>query len=158
MKKERLMWAAIVGLLILNLFTIGFVVTERMGPPGHGGPWRYVSNTLELTPHQQDLYIQMRDRHRGEMRRLTGEYRKLLYPYLTLLGEATPDPERKAALEAQLAGIERIKVQVTFAHFQELRSVCTPEQQQRFPEMIPRLADVLCGPVPHREPGPTPGR
>jgi periplasmic protein CpxP/Spy len=154
MKKERLMWAAIAGLLVLNLGTIGYVMSGS-GHPRGGGPWRYVNSTLALSSHQQDLYLHMRDRHRTEMNRLTEEYRALLHPYLVLLADPAPDTARKAALEAQLAGIERLKVQITFAHFQELKAICTPEQQQRFPEMVPRLAEVLCGPTRPPQPPPS---
>lgn len=157
MKKERLFGAAIVGLLLLNLATIGYVVFGKGRPRENRETWRYVSTALELSPQQQGLYLQMRDEHRVAMKQFTEDYRTLLYRYLELLVSTTPDSARKATLETQMASVERQKLQVTFAHFESLKAICTPEQQRRFPEMVPRLAEVLCGPVrPPRE-GPPDG-
>ncbi len=161
MKKTRLLWAAIIGLLLLNLATIGFVLRPSSGKHprnGEGGLWRYVNSTLALSPQQQEVYTQMRNRHRAQMNRLTADYQERLRPYLSLLQSPAPDTLQKAALEAEMTGIERQKLRITFAHFEELKAICTPEQQQRFPQMIPRLAEVLCGPPPPREERPGPER
>jgi Spy/CpxP family protein refolding chaperone len=48
----------------------------------------------------------------------------------------------EAEIEALTAGIaekNRIADEMMFRHFRELRNLCTPEQQQKFDTLVPRM-------------------
>jgi Spy/CpxP family protein refolding chaperone len=42
-------------------------------------------------------------------------------------------------LSARIAGKNKIADEMMFRHFRELRKLCTPEQQQKFDTLVPRM-------------------
>lgn len=153
MRKERMLWAAIIVLLLINTATLVTIFMNRARSNGPGGPRKFdglVVRTLQLNEEQERKFEQMKRAHHSQMTDLDESMRTPFESYFSLLLEQTPDAAKKDSLEQVLTSIYRRKVAITFAHFAELKGICTPEQQKEFDRLIPTLMQVITPRPPHR--------
>lgn len=156
-------WMTFVVLLLLaaNITTLallwnrsGETATERPLPGrGGGGPFEYLSRELKLDDQQRQAYAALRDEHRRKADAIEQEIRKAKDDYFGLLKTpAVADSVLKPYLARITAKEEELDLH-TFHHFQDVRRLCNPGQQQRFDEII---QEALHSMRPGRQ-GPPPG-
>lgn len=153
MQKERMLWAAIIVLLLINMATLVtiFMNGTRQAAKGETRKFdRLVVRTLRLDEEQERKFERMKRAHHSQMISLDESMRAPFESYFSLLLEETPDAAKKDSLEHVLTSIYRHKVAITFAHFAELKSICTPEQQKEFDQLIPSLMQVITPRPPHQ--------
>ena len=166
MKKTTLLWIAVIMLFLLNAGTL-FFLWSRPGPPpdgppgpGHRGGHRQFDHelieTLQLNPDQVEKFDQMKRAHHEQMLELDEATKAPFEQYFALLIQPA-DAAAKDSLEKVVGDLYRKRMQVTFQHFSELKAICTPEQQQKFKQMLPSLMQVMSSgeknmPPPRRKP------
>ncbi len=173
MERTKLLTITVIGLLVLNLLTIGVLVfrtNQRPAPPGGEEPARVIIDRLHLDTVQQQQYRQLITQHQQQTRQLSEQAKELYRTYYGLL-EATPvDSVRANALSQEIAANQRTSAQVNFAHFQQIKALCRPEQQADFVRLVAELSRLFGrsqrpdrggppnGPPPGSPNGPPPGQ
>lgn len=157
MKKDMFYRAVIIILLLLNLGTLGFMWMngrEHTGEHGHHPPRPdgIIITRLGLNEHQQEQFFTFRDEHHGQMVEIQQESSKLHKELFALLQQANADTVLKDSLLARIQILNLRKEEVTFHHFQQLRSILNPGQLDKFDDLVEDISQQIMG--PHRGPKP----
>ena len=147
MKKETI-WIALVSFLIVLNATILFLFMggKNPGRPGQGGQTPrdlQIIEALSLNEEQQENFEILKEEHRGKMRDLNSETDEMLQAYFMLLESGEIYSAQKDSLESEFATLEKEKINVTFDHFQKLKTICNPDQQKEFDAFLPTLIELV---------------
>jgi periplasmic protein CpxP/Spy len=167
MERTKLLTIAVVGLLILNLLTIGFLIlnTNRARwpePPEQnrgGGPARIIIERLRLNEQQQQAFEKLRDGHHKQSDKLSKQAVELYRAYYELLTAEQPDTVQANELSRQIAQNQLAVAKLNFDHFAEIKALCRSDQQADFTRLVGDL-NRLFGRQPRPRPegeGPPPG-
>jgi Spy/CpxP family protein refolding chaperone len=167
MKNGTNKWLTIISILLLvaNAVTLTLLWTNKekhhrdeaapMPPPPQGQAFEFITKELSLTQAQQDAYKILREEHQAAQRVLQDSIRFAKDAFFDLLkSPAVKDTVLQAASNKGLAFQQQLEL-MTFKHFQKVRTLCTPEQQKRFDEIIKQVLLQMSGPR-MRPPGPPP--
>lgn len=170
MSQIRLLTFAVVGLLLLNLCTIGFLLLRGRpshpvgghpagghpagGPPAGGDPASVIISRLHFDEQQQTRYRQLVEQHQQQSRELAWQERDLFQRYYGLLTESAPDTARATALSQQIADNQRATAQLNFAHFAQIKALCRPNQQANFRKLVGDLTQLFGAKPGAGRPGP----
>lgn len=141
MRKEKLLWILIILLIVVNGATLFFLISGRRPEPGNRFD-RTITEVLQLSEDQTRQFNVMKKAHHQEMIRVDREMRSTYETYFYLLSDTGNIPE-KDSLENVLGKKQKEKIQITYQHFNDLKSICTPEQKEKFNELIPLLMHVI---------------
>ncbi len=163
MESTRFLKITIIVLLLVNIATLIFMWSGRphkeghLPPPPHGGgpraAFEFLNRELQLTTEQQTKLEDMSAGHRKEARALDDISRPLHHRFFDLLGK--PDSARMQQLADSLGWWQKERELMTYRHFAEIRTICTPEQQKKFDEVINEALRMM---APKGSGGPPPGR
>ena len=129
MNAIRLMGVALVVLLVFNVVSLGMLV-RLTGPQGGSQAAEFLMHELKFDATQRKAYWELIHQHRDQMRKLEFERiqsRNQLYDNLGK-GDTT-----QFGVLRQIQGETEL---ITFRHFQAVRNLGSPEQQQRFDHII----------------------
>ncbi|GAB3687661.1 hypothetical protein GCM10027592_01510 [Spirosoma flavus] len=153
MERTKLLTIAVVGLLILNLLTIGYLVlnsgrqslsTNNQHPPmGGGGPFRIIVERLHFDEEQRRQYKELADRHHEQTEKLNDESVQLFQTYYKLLAAPQSDSSNTNVLLRQIADVQRRIAELNFSHFQEIKALCRPDQQADYSKLVDDLARLF---------------
>lgn len=155
--KPKLLTIVVVALLLLNFGTLGFMWTHSRGPggppdgPGHRPDlFHFMVNELQMTKEQEAQYDVMRRAHHEKVVELQEASRKLHDKFFNLLQGAETDSILVNQLADSIASNQKQVDLITFRHFQQVRSICTPPQQKKFDEVIDEAMSMMAPRPPHR--------
>lgn len=152
-RKFYWLWAAIGLLLLLNLGTIGWILTRgRQVRAIRQNTEMVLIRRLGLTPEQRRQYQQERRQFRATVQPHEDSLRALRRELLGLLNQPNVSDE---AIDQLVSRMERQNGQITrlrFRHWRQIRALCTPDQQERFDRLIGRLTQVMQRPRPGNQP------
>ncbi|GAB3944846.1 hypothetical protein GCM10028805_12940 [Spirosoma harenae] len=152
MERTKLLTFAVIGLLLLNLLTIGFLVlkpdqSSHYGPPGTpprpDGPVNIIIERLHFDQDQQKAYKELIDQHQSQMRELNEQMAQLHRDYYRLLASDKPDSAQANALSRQIADNQKAQAEVNFRHFEQIKALCHPDQQAAFKQLVGDLARLF---------------
>ena len=153
-----LVTANIVTLSLLWINKGGKEKEERRLPPPPGGQvFEFINHELKLDSSQREAYRKLRDEHQAKQQLIQDSVRKLKDAFFALLQQpAIADSAVEAGAKRITAMEEQLEL-ITFRHFQQVRVICTPDQQKKFDTII---QDVLrrMAPPKNRQGPPPPGR
>lgn len=155
MKKQRLLWLAIVILFVLNISTISFIFLRGQTHQPPRGPKAFdklVTQTLQLNKEQEQQFDLLKREHHEAIMQLDRAMKAPIEQYFGLLLNQDTGTIVKQQLEQEMASIYQQKLQTTYHHFEQLKSICSPEQQQHFDKLIPELMQVMQPPPPDHHP------
>ncbi len=146
-RKYYWLWAAIGLLLCLNLLTIGWVVrrtnTVRAARQLQEG---VMVRRLNFTPEQLKQYRQSRNQMRQQSRPHEDSLRTARTALLDQVKQPAVSDEELDRLLDQMARQNRQVARFRFRHWQQVRSLCTPEQQAQFDQLIGRIGQGMNNP------------
>lgn len=131
------------GVLIVMLFS-GRDKSQRPFER-KGGFMEKVSNDLGLEEEQKTAYFEMAKAHRLRMRNIHARHRELMQSYFQYLKDPEINEEKIANTLEALVVLEEEKLLATYAHFNDLRGICTEEQKERFELIIDDLIKIFSG-------------
>lgn len=110
---------------------------------------RWITEQLQFNETQQQQYEQLQDEHRRNMRAIHEQDRNLHDRYFQLLQGPVADSLLVSQLADSIALNRRQTELTTFYDFQKIRTLCTPEQQRKFDQIIGEALRMM-GPKPPR--------
>jgi hypothetical protein len=146
MEKTKLLTIAVIGLLILNIVTVTFLWLGRHHPPLHGfGEGRngrppaaaFLIKELNFDENQTASYDRLREAHHQKNERLQDVLRQNREALFS--GIATNDTSKIA----EIGEIQKEFDRSTFLHFQEVRTLCRPDQQPKFDQIIGEVLRIM---------------
>ena len=158
MSKIKLLTVAVIGLLLLNLCTVGFLLMRK--PPKHPegrmpgeqeGPKNIIIEKLHFDKEQVAQYEQLIDQHQSSVRKLTDSIKNAKNDLYRSLQEVNSTD--KDALIARLGSLQR-QIELThYDHFAAIRSLCKPDQLEYYNQLTKELARFF---APPKKDGPPP--
>jgi hypothetical protein len=150
-------WSAI----LLVLCNIGLIITLWFKPqhdnrPQPGGPRNFVIRELKFTDDQVKKYDELIKVHRSYMDPLNRdamEYRRLLFNNL----QREPNGLNADSLIQLIANNQKQIETVTYAHFKQVRAMCTDAQKTEFDRIITDVMKQMNGGHAPHHPGDRPG-
>lgn len=153
--KNKLLTWLVVLLLIANAATIAmFWLNKKQKPPQpKGQPNEFLVKELKLdTAQQQQLEVLVKE-HRRQAEELRAKIRGAKDSLFALVKDPAATDSTKQALAAVASRYtEQIDV-LTLNHFQKIRAICRPDQQERFDEIIQDVIRMMGQPRPPMGPG-----
>ena len=152
MKRETLLTISVIALLVLNIGTLGFLFFWQPPHERPEGPRqldRKIIKTLSLNPDQVKQFETLKTAHHEQMVQCERDFRRTLEQYFALLNNETIDAAQQDSLQNQLSRIQLERARTTFRHFQDLKALCTAEQQKDFGILLPDLMQVILPPRPN---------
>ncbi len=148
MTSKKIYKIGLVVLVIINA-TLIFLLTQRpYRPPrptssGQNTIVEKISNKLELSKDQMARYQSMAKQHGEQMRILQGDHSRLMKDYIETLDiHSTASVEQ---IRSEILKIESAKLQYTYEHFEELKSILNEQQKSRFGLIIKDITIILIG-------------
>jgi hypothetical protein len=128
-------------LLLINLGLVAFVWLKPPGPPPLPVPHHEVERLLDLDEEQKLDYKELRTTHRSKMLALNDKMDQLLSVYFEgLTGMAAINRD---SLMVQIQEVNAQRILITYEHFNNIKSLCTVQQAEHFPEVVKFLLDNI---------------
>lgn len=149
--KFRALWVAVIALVVLNIGMMTWFTffAHRPGPPQR----LYLEQELSFDEKQKESYRVMRDEHFMKARSIREQVKMMKEAFFKSMADSsiTEEELRKKALNISTKASELELL--TFKHFQQVRQICTPEQKEKFDEIIEEVLRSMDrqGPPPGRE-------
>ena len=131
------------GLLLLNLIMLGFFFLTKPGPPKHKRPVRERAvRFMKLDKGQHQAFLQFANEHMALMDGFSNEQRNLLRPYFISILDAAKTIDTDTLL-AQIQSIERKKIESTYQHFLDVKSILRPDQYAGFEQFMTAALEFI---------------
>jgi hypothetical protein len=158
LKNNKLLPALTILLLVVNIIALTMLWTGHNkageeGPlhPPAGPVFEFVSKELNLDKQQQEQYKVLRTEHQLRQRPLADSIRKAKDAFFDLLKNTAATDSQINLLNQHALALQGQLELVNFKHFQKLRAICNPQQQEQFDTIIQTVLKRLGGPGPGRQ-------
>lgn len=155
MERTKLLTITVIGLLLLNLATLGFLFMN--GPKGHrpthGGrpePKEIIIEKLHFDANQQKEYDKLITWHHGEITRLDDAMRRAKNDLYSGLSKDRIDAQAKDSLINVINSSQKQIEETHFKHFEDIKKLCHKDQMDDFNELTEELSRIFT-PKPHRQ-------
>jgi Spy/CpxP family protein refolding chaperone len=154
MERTKLLTITIIGLLLINLATLGFLFLNGSKPDGrpHEGrrqPKTIIIEKLQFDAAQQNEYEKLIRWHRGAIDQLDDSIRQTKNTLYSGLSESNINTKTKDSLIAVLNAYQKQVEETHFKHFEDIKKLCKPEQQEDFKALTEELSRIFA-PRPRR--------
>lgn len=103
---------------------------------GTGAGFNRMVNALDMSEEQIDTFTGIERRYREQMALYMEQLDSIDLNILEEIKKEQPEKERLESLAATAGEIQYALKKATSNHFLEVKSICTPEQRERFNEVI----------------------
>jgi periplasmic protein CpxP/Spy len=157
--KNKISVWIIAVLVLLNCFTLATIWLRQIPfpfiPAGEDPrPRRHGLNVLKeelnLSAEQISEFNLIRQRHFDKMRPLQNEIFSLRRELLDEIYKNEPDTQKVRLLAVRIGEKESERERFVFEHFMQMKSVCTPEQRDKYDRL---LRELITPPDRGRRPG-----
>ena len=144
--KFQILWIAIIVLVLLNGSMIAWFTF--FGHRADSPERLFLEQVLSFDEKQKESYRVMREEHFSKARSIREHIKLMKEAFFNAMADnsITDDELRKksAAIGTEVAALDIL----TFKHFQEVRQMCTPEQKEKFDEIIVEVLRSMDRPGP----------
>lgn len=157
MDKTKLLTITVIGLLLLNLGTLGFLFLSgpkgnRQSPrEGRPEPKEIIIEKLHFDAAQQKEYAKLIEWHKGEIRRIDGNIRESKNELYSQLSEAKVNVKTKDSLITLLNSEQKQIEETHFKHFEDIKKLCHPNQMEDFNNLTEELGRLFSPKKPSRK-------
>ena len=149
MEKTKLLTISVIGLLLLNLGTLGFLLLSS--PKGHRQPPRegrpepkgIIIEKLHFDAAQQKEYAKLIEWHKGEIRKLDGTIRETKNELYSKLLNANVAEKTKDSLIMVISFNQKQIEETHFKHFEDIKKLCHKEQLEDFNALTEELSRLF---------------
>lgn len=154
MDKMKFFKILVIVLLLINLLTLAFALAPKvMGPKGQGAK-RGIQQHFNFDEAQLEEFEKSRDEIKMKLDDLNPRLTEISKEYYSLENEG----EEGGALLDEIAKINAQIYRAHLKHFQDLRTIATPEQRKAIPDFINNLIRTGGQQGPGRREGPGRGQ
>lgn len=150
MDKIKILTYAVIALLVLNLATIGFVVSkprDRHRPE----PREIIIEKLHFDETQQKEYEQLIYWHRGQIRQLDEKIRETKKELYAQLIKNEIETKTKDSLITSITVYQKQIEATHFRHFQDIKKLCRKDQMQNYTDLTSDLSKLFSPKPPKRD-------
>lgn len=157
--KNKWWLIAVIVLLAINTATLTIFWLERKGQglllgsrPKGAEAQAFLIKELALDSIQQVQYLELVKAHRTSTNEIKKELKNAKDAFFNLLGDSTAS---EATVKQAADSASTVETQIdllTFKHFQQIRSICTPAQKAKFDSVIKTVVRMM-GPNQQRPQG-----
>jgi len=147
-------YVSLIGLLLLsNLALVAFFVMnkpeKREVRREHPGSYMKdaLKNDVGFTDQQMAEFDKMADQHRQQMRPLFEDIGKTKESFYKMLSQPQTADTVLNQAASQIGDKQKAIDIKIFTHFQNIRQLCTPEQQSAFDSLIQRVVHRMIFPM-----------
>lgn len=159
MREKRIWIIMIIVLVALNVVTLAFLWSHEyrdkgvrpMGKHRNGSPEGYMVRHLNLDENQAREFKKARKRHFEKIRPIEQTLQQARHELFKKNTEGLPSDSIQQELTL-IASCHKQLDSLTYIHFMELRSYCTPEQSQKLDRVVQDMTSRSFR--PQRGPGP----
>lgn len=150
MKKTKLLTITIIGLLLLNLTTLGFLIIS--GPKGHRPPPLFEENTnpreliidkLHFNANQQKEYDIIIKCHRDKIKSIDNNISQTKNELYAQLSQNEVSFKTKDSLASLLAGYQKQVEETHFKHFEDIKKICHSDQLDDYKALTEELSRIF---------------
>lgn len=142
MTKIRVLSIGVICLVLLNIALIAGVFIG--GPRPFKAPKGFIIEKLELTPDQVIMYEKLIIAHRASVADNGKNIKELKHKlYQTLI---TGDKIKQLELLDEISKSQQMIELLHLRHFNDIKGLCTPEQQEKFSSLIEELPYLFAPP------------
>lgn len=123
------------GLLVLNLSMVAFFFLTASPAQGVETGGKKAVDILKLDQQQHESFLLLVRQHIQLMDDFSNQQRKLLQPYFNSLIDLNKTNDFDSLLN-QVQLLERKKIESVYQHFQDVKSILKPTQQENFAAFI----------------------
>ncbi len=153
MEKTKLLTITVVGLLLLNLGTLGFLFLNgkdnRREHEGRREPKQIIIKKLHFDANQQKKYAKLIEWHHEEITRLDDNIRQAKNELYAQLNQVETNSKTNDSLIALINSYQKQVEKTHFKHFEDIKKLCHPKQLEDFNELTEALSRIFA-PKPHR--------
>ena len=152
MEKTKLLTISVIGLLLLNFATLGFLFLNGSrghkhpfdGPP-HGGqnPKEIVIEKLHFDANQRKEYDKIIQWHHGEIERLDKNIREAKNELYSQLSKDQVNVKAKDSLITVINANQKQIEETHFKHFTDIKKLCHPNQLENFNNLTEELSRIF---------------
>lgn len=156
MEKSKLLTLSVIGLLVINLATLGFLFLNgpRGNRPPHNDeyqkPREIIIDKLHFDDNQQKEYDLIITINQDEIRRLDKNIRLTKKALYSQLSEPEINLKIKDSLALCIAEYQKQIEETHFKHFEAIKKICHPEQMDDYNELTHELARIFAPNHPPR--------
>lgn len=151
MERNKLLTLAVIGLLLLNMATLGFLVFRKPPHdkrPERGGPTKIIVERLKLDEAQQKKHRELAKVHHEAFVKLKEKSQELHHDYYALLTTDNVNNAQADSLSNLIAANQNEIDRLNFNHFMDIKAICNPEQKLLFNEFADEISRFFSGPPP----------
>lgn len=142
MKPLQLYKTATWILLLINLSMVAFFFLAPPPPHQKGDARKKVHDMMKMDQQQNEAFLEFAQQHMQRMDDLNNQQRNLLRPYFRRLIDSTQNINSDTFFY-QIQQLEREKIEATYQHFQEVKSILRPGQEASFGKFINFALDLI---------------
>lgn len=166
--KNRLVGIVLVFLVLANIATLGVFWYYKIHigaagqATGHPGDRRaqasaFIIKQVGFTAAQQKQYLSLVQQHQQQVRRIREQLHLAKDALFDSLSDTTITQPRIDELAAAIAALDKELDIQTYAHFKQVRAICTPEQKIKLDNCIKQVMRMMAPPADERPGGPPRG-
>lgn len=156
MEKSKLLTFAVIGLLLLNIGTIGFLFLNspknQRPPMGQVGPQMMIIEKLHFDKEQQIAFGKLIDWHENEISKYDNQISTTKKELYELLSENEINISKKDSLISVIGNIQEHIEETNFKHFEDIKKLCHPDQMQYFDDFAKELGRIFAPMKPKDRP------
>ncbi len=150
MDKIKILTYAVIALLVLNLATIGFVVS-RPEARHRAEPRKIIIEKLQFDENQQKEYEQLIFWHRGQINELDEKIRNTKKELYAQLIKNEIEEKTNDSLITIISVFQKQIEATHFKHFQDIKKVCRKDQMQNYTDLTAELSRLFSPKPPKRD-------
>jgi hypothetical protein len=150
----------IVILLLTNIAVLAYFLWPKQ-PDKLANPERNrykllepLKNEVGFTDSQITDYKKIRDSRSGRIRGKVEDLRRVRDNFYRLLSMGNASDSLLNSFADSIANRQKLLDLETFAHFKQLRTLCTPDQEVKYDSMVQRIVHRWGSPIRSSEPRP----
>lgn len=135
----------VILLLIANVATIVlfWFGKENKTQQSKGGAATFIIKELNFSQEQQAQYLALVKEHQQGAHSIRDEIKHAKDDFFSLLSQPkVTDIEKQAAAKKASISTEKLDL-FTFNHFEKVRAICNPTQQQKFDAIIKQVIQMM---------------
>jgi len=142
MQKAKVLSIVSLGLLAVNIVLVWFLFSHKPPGPRGEGPKKMVIEKLHLDEGQMAKYEELIQWHRAEIGKLDNKMLGLKNQLYQTLNQNVGQPQ-KDSLMLEIGELQAEIEKVHYKHFEDIKSLCKPEQMPYFKKLSLELAELF---------------